>query len=253
MRLGLAGTRVALGRSRGFALALRGDAGIVQLVTDDGLRAVEGLKVNAQRVRAGVEASWPTPVGVGVFTPFVDLGGRWDAGDGATGGGLEVAGGFRYRAPTVGVEVKARTLALHGADGYRESGVAATAFLEPGGSRRGLRLSLTPRWGTPDWTGRLWRPDAGPATPRGDEPAWTLDGRAGYGLGLRGGPGAATPFAELGLSRDGRDRARVGVAYERGPAMDLRTTRFEMSVERAEHGHGVAHTRLLVVVEGRFR
>ena len=253
MRLGLAGTRVALGQAQGFALALRGDAGFVQLVTDDGLRAVEGLEVNAQRVRAGVEASWPTPVRSGVFTPFVDLGGRWDAGDGATGGGLEVAGGFRYRAPTVGVEVKARTLALHGADGYRESGLAATAFLEPAGSGRGLRLSLTPRWGTPDWTGRLWRSDAGSAGPRGDEPAWTVDGRAGYGLGLRGGPGAATPFAEWGLSRDGRDRTRVGVAYERGAAKDQRTSSFEMSIERAEHGRGIMDTRLFVVVEGRFR
>ena len=254
MRLGLAGTRIALGRSQGFALAVRGDAGFVQLVTDDGLRAVEGLEVNAQRVRAGVEASWPTPVGVGVFVPFIDLGGRWDGGDGATGGGLEVAGGFRYRTPTVGVEVKARTLALHGADGYRENGLAATAFLEPGGSGRGLRLSLTPRWGSPDWTGRLWRPDAaGPAAPRGDEPAWMLDGRAGYGLGLRGGPGSATPFAEMGLTPDGRDRARVGVAYELGAAKDLPTSRFEMSVERAEHARGIMHTRLLVVVEGRFR
>ena len=190
MRLGLAGLRMDLGRPAGVALVLRGDAGFAQLETEDGLRAVDGLSVQTQRVRAGVEASRPMPTATGILSPFVEIGARWDGGDGVAGGGIEVAGGVRYRAPNGGVEVKARTLAMHGGEGVAEHGIAATAFIEPGAQGTGLRLSLTPRWGAPESRDVFWRSDYAMRGMRHDPGArrFMFDGRIGYGLALRGRP-----------------------------------------------------------------
>ena len=146
MLMGLGGIRYAFGPVSGFDFAVRGDAGFARLETDEGPRAIEGMMVNVQRLRMGVEASLPMAFAGVPVTPFIDLAGRYDGGDGATGGGVELAGGFRYRGPMVGFEVKGRALAMHTADSYSEEGVKATLIVGPDG-RRGFRLTLAPRWG----------------------------------------------------------------------------------------------------------
>ncbi|MCY4012691.1 MAG: autotransporter outer membrane beta-barrel domain-containing protein [Gammaproteobacteria bacterium] len=251
MRLGLAGLRMDLGRPAGFALALRGDAGLVQLETEDGLRAVDGLSVHAQRVRAGIEASRPMATVDGIFSPFLEIGARWDGGDGEAGGGIEIAGGVRYRGSSGGVEVKARTLAMHGAEGVAEHGIAATAFIEPGPRGTGLRLSLTPRWGAPESRDVFWQSDY---TMRGMRPGaprrhWMLDAQVGYGLALRGRPGRLEPFSAIAGSPGTDSRGRVGVRYEAGGGHGV--SRYEVSTERVE-GVGRVDHRLLLVAEARF-
>ena len=254
MRLGMAGLRVALGRPGGLEVALRGDGGAVRLGTEEGLRVIDDLGVRAQRVRFGVEASWPVSTGAGEMTPFIDLGGRWDGGDGDTGGGVEVAGGIRYRGPVGGFEVKGRTLAQHGAEGYTESGATATLLIAPQSGGRGLRLSLTPRRGIADSTDRFWRPAYGLRPSHVDRRAdrdWTFDGRIAYGFGLRKRSGTVTPFGVVGIAGD-RDRTRAGVSYDLDGVSSGLRLRFEFSLQRDERPAGRADHGLLMTLEARF-
>ena len=254
MSLVMGGLRIAVGRPGGLDLALRGDGGTVQLETEEGLRAINGLGVRAQRVRVGVEASWPVTTGDGEMTPFIDLGGRWDGGNGDAAAGVEVAGGLRYRGALGGFEVMGRTLAQHGAEGYSESGVAATLFLAPRADGRGLRLSLTPRRGIAESTGRFWQNAYGLrpfGADRRVDRDWTFDGRIGYGFGLRKRAGTVTPFGVAQLAGE-RDRTRVGMSYELGRAASGLPLRVDVSLERDERRGGRAEHGLLVTLEARF-
>ena len=213
MTMGVAGLRFELGRTLGVDLAVRGDAGFAELETGDGLAAVEGLSVGVHQVRVGFEGSWPLELRGGTLVPFVDIGGRFDGGDGQTGGGLEVAGGVRFRSANVGVELKGRTVAMHAADGYAENGLSAAIVVGPSTDGRGWSLSLAPRWGgAADMTDMLWRRDYRRGT-GGMRPGWGLAGRVGYGAGLSQRPGLVTSFGEFDLSARDRRRVRFGVSY----------------------------------------
>ncbi|MDE0192890.1 MAG: autotransporter outer membrane beta-barrel domain-containing protein, partial [Gammaproteobacteria bacterium] len=230
MDLGIVGLRLVLGGFGGLDFALRGDGGMVKLSTGPGLAAIQGLAARVQRFRAGLEMSWPVATGDGTLTPFVDLGARLDGGDGATGGGLEVLGGLRYRGTRGGLEIKGRALAQHAAEGYSETGVAASLFLAPKTDGRGWALALTRRRGVVEATPEVWR---GPLRNRArTDAAWSLDGRIGYGFGLRTRPGTASPFVETATGRDGV-RMRFGVGYESGGA-SARSLHAEVSAERHE-------------------
>lgn len=252
-RLGLVGGRLHVGGAGGVKLALRGDAGMVQLETDEGLRGIDALAVNAQRFRAGVEASWPVALMSGELVPFVDIGARWDGGDGATGEGAEVAGGIRYRGPLAGLEVRGRSLVQHGAADTEESGVAATIFIEPNPQGRGWQLSLSPRLGAAEWTDRFSRPArALAASERRVGPEWQWQTRIGYGFAMQRRPGTLTPFSELYTAgREGR-RARLGIAYEMAGG-DSRSIRLQALSEVLAGGRAAEdERRVLVTAEARF-
>ena len=213
MSMGVAGLRFDLGSPLGVDLAVRGDAGFAELETGDGLAAVEDLSVGVHQVRLGVEGSWPLQLGGSTLVPFVDIGGRFDGGDGQTGGALEVAGGVRFRSPNVGVELKGRTVAMHAVEGYSESGLSAAIVVGPSMDGRGWSLSLAPRWGgAADMTDMLWRRDYRRGM-GGLRHGWGLAGRVGYGAGFSGRPGLVTSFGEFDLSERDRRRVRFGVSY----------------------------------------
>ena len=252
-RLGLLGGRHHVGGALGLELALRADAGMVQLKTDRGLGAIEGLVVNVQRLRAGVEAAWPLRLGSGELVPFVDFGGRWDGGDGATGAGAEVAGGLRYRGAVAGLELRARSLVHHGMAATEERGFAATFFVEPDAQGRGWRLSLSPRRGDAEWTDRFSRSPSALAAgvARRAQPGWQWQARVGYGLSMRGRPGTLTPFAEVDTNGPGGARTRLGAACEMTGG--ARRIRLEALLERAGGGRsGGDGRRVLVTAEARF-
>ena len=214
MTLGAAGARVELGRRLGMDLALRGDAGFLQLETDEGVGPAHDLTVGVHHARLGVTGSWSYVLGDGLLTPFVEANARFDGGDGLGGAGLEVAGGVRYRGPVLGMELKGRTLAAHGADGYSESGLAgAVVFGRDGGE--GWSFALAPRWGrTADATDLAWRGDyRGLAAGSGLRPSWGVAGRLAHGFPLRERPGIVTPFGEYDLTHGDRARTRVGMSY----------------------------------------
>ena len=256
LRMGMAGLRSELLQFDKFELALRGDAGIVSLATDDGPTALDGLAVSAQRVRVGVEAGYALEsTGGGILKPFLDIGGRYDGGDGQTGFGVEVAAGVRYRSATVGFEAKARTLAMHSADDYSETGASAMLMVTPGTGGKGLRFSVAPRWGgAADGQELFWNQDdvfrdnvAGNEHRRSRD-KWGVAARVGYGFGLRRGKGAVAPFVEYDLNQRDRKETRFGIGYV---AERDRRMQFDVSGARVSSPHGTEQ-RWLLTLHGRL-
>ena len=250
LRMGMAGIRTELLRFGGFELALRGDAGIAALETEEGATALDGLAVSAQRIRVGLEAGYAmaTTAG-GTLTPFLDIGGRFDGGDGDTGSGVEVAAGVRYRSATIGFEAKARTLVMHAADDYAETGASAMLLVAPGAGGKGLRFSLAPRWGGHAdgqdlfWNQeRVFRGSHERDEFRGGRANWGVAARLGYGFGLRGGDGALSPFVEYDLTRNDRQETRFGIGYA---AERTRSIQFDLSGARVGSQLGVEQRWLL--------
>ena len=198
------------GIGHGIDLAARGDASIAFMETERGDGAVDGFDAAVSRVRGGVEASRRIAMADGAsLTPFAELAGRMDGGDGVTGPGVELAGGLRYAGPRVAVEVRGRWLAAHTEKGAEERGVSLTARLDPGALGRGLSASLAPRWGAgTDGADKLWRDEMPGAS--GASEAGGFEGELGYGMPAFGGRFTGTPNAGFGQSDGGGRDYRVG-------------------------------------------
>ena len=256
LRMGLVGIRSELLQFDDFELALRGDAGIASLETDNGPTALDGLAVSAQRVRVGVEAAYVLgTTGGGTFKPFLDVGGRFDGGDGQTGFGVELAAGVRYRSATVGFEAKARTLAMHAADDYSETGASAMLMVTPGTGGKGLRFSLAPRWGglaeSQDmfWSqAHVFQGSRENNELRRGRNKWGMAARLGYGFGLRQTEGAVSPFVEYDLTQHDQQETRFGIGYKAESAKRLQ---FDVSGAQVENQQGTEQ-RWLLTLQGRL-
>ena len=250
MWLGVVGGRRALASVGRVQFDLRGDVAMVRLETGEGPEAIDDLSATVQRYRVGVETSHTTRWTNGAtFTPFAEVDGRRDAGDGQTGSGVEVAGGVRVRHPGsgFGLEGRGRALLLHTASGYREHGISVTAVFAPGGTDgRGLSLEVTPGWGTPAIGGdALWRDQAfGPGRMAPVVDAASVDARAGYGFAMRSGRVLA-PFSEIGIRN--RDHRRLRVGLRLGSTGKAKSPlQLEMAGERID-GWGTVDHRLVVM------
>ena len=235
MRLGVAGVRQALPAVGRVDVAVRGDIGMLRLATGDGTELIDGLSVDARRLRVGLEASRSVSLGGATLTPFAEVGGRHDGGDGQTGTGLELAGGLRLGGlgSRLAVEARGHVLAVHTASGYAERGGSVTATLTPSGDAggRGLAVTVLPRWGAPGGAGTLWLDEAlgrygmsGPASGSG-----ALDTRVAYGFGV--GRQVLAPFSEVGRAAGGYRRLRMGAQLLGDGGL-----RFEVGGERLERG-----------------
>ena len=252
MRLVVIGGRQVLASLRRVDVVLRSDVGLVRLETRGGTQVLEGLAANAQRYRVGLETSHTTRWSNGAtLTPFVEVAGRRDDGDGEVGTGVEVAGGVRLAHPGsgFGLEARGRVLALHAAAGYREHGFGMTARLTPGGTDgRGLSVAVTPGWGAPvGGADALWREQAfggvGMGAFAGD--GASMDARVGYGFAMRAGR-VVTPFGEVGVYGAEHRRLRAGVRLGRA-ARDVAPLHVELAGERNETAWGYVDRRLGVI------
>ena len=189
LRLALVELKRRLGTPGGLDLAIMGDAGWARLRTGDGEETIDRWDIDVNQVRIGVELSAPARLGGAQLTPFGTVHARRDGGAGQTGDGIEVAGGIRAVLGIVSLDAQARTLARHSAEGYGERGAAVTLALGQQGSEEGFSFSVSPRWGAPAYaTGALREGPLGGLRNGGpDSDRWTLDARAGYGVGLPGG------------------------------------------------------------------
>ena len=253
MRMGLGGIRYSFGRLAGLDLAVRGDAGFAQLETDEGPRAIQGLAVDVQRLRIGAEASLPMALRGVPVSPFINVAARFDGGDGATGGGVELAGGFRYQGSAVSLEVKGRTLAMHADESYSEEGVKATLVVGPD-SRKGFRLLLSPRWGGAAEAMDIFRYQGHPfaGALRRENRGWGLGTRVSYGFDMWRRPGTIMPFGEVDLSREDYRQARLGVSYELASAILGLPHRLEISGESAESDRHGTLLRFLLTGQAHF-
>ena len=218
MWMGSTGARRALAPAGPVDLALLGDAQFVRVETEDGdeARVIQGLTVDVWRLRAGVEGSYTSVLENGAaVTPFAEIAGRYDGGDGGGETGVEISPGVYYSDPAsgFGLEARARALLLHSGEGYEEYGASVTASLAPGAGGEGLSLSLSPRWGTgsDEGVGMLWNDDGFGRTRHPGDSTMSLDARAGYGI--RTMRGLLTPFGGLGWRERETRRVRLGVRF----------------------------------------
>jgi hypothetical protein len=226
MALAILGARRSLGNMGGLDVALRGDAGTVNLSTAEAEGVIADQAVAAQRFRLGLEGAHTFQMSsCAKVTPYGEVSGRFDGGDGQTGGGLEAAGGLRYECPRsrFRLEARGRVLALNSA--YSETGGSVMASYSPGADGLGLSMALAPSWGASGGGAQaLLRDDAfrriGHLGSMRDD--WSMDAQVGYGMRLQPVPGVLTPFALLGPAGAG-SQMRLGVRFEglRGTAFEL--------------------------------
>ena len=239
MRMGAVGARgtvVPAPAGGGFELALKTDA-LWMRVSSEAAGGLPGDRADARRLRLVLDASRVVETGGGAtLTPRFEAGVRRDGGGTGSGTGLEVGAGLRYARSAVTVEGRVRALAVHEASGYEEWGASGSVRVEPSASGRGLSLTLAPTWGNASSAvERLWslRDPGGLAANDDFEPRARLDAELGYGLKGPRGVGVATPYAGLGLAREGERAWRTGARWDLSPdfTLGLEATRHEPSTD----------------------
>ena len=206
-----------------MSLALRGDATTASLETDAGNGAADGLAADVNRIRIGLEGSFRTETGQGgMLEPFGQVNLRSDGGDGDTGTGVEIAGGVRMTSSTFTLEAQGRTLAMHGADEYSESGFSLMAKLNPSASHTGVAVTIAPRWGADALgNGMLWQDslNIGSANTYGALTGFghggagkSIDTQIGYGMLVADEQYLFTPFVDYGVSDDNRRELLLGAS-----------------------------------------
>ena len=250
-----AGGRRAMDVSGPLDWALLGDMGLGRVETEDGVQAIAGLTVDVWQVRLGVEGSFTAELESGaILTPFMEVAGRYDGGDGRQETGVELSPGMSFSDPGngFGLEVRGRALVFHSAENYEEYGLSATASLSPRSDGLGLSLSLTPRWGeNAAGADTLWREDGfgQQASRSNDGTAMSLDTRLGYGLKAMNG--VLTPFGELGLREQDSRQMRIGARFNRNHS-DPGALSLELSGEWRENQGGDTEQRVGVIGRMRF-
>ncbi len=208
-----------------LGLSLKGDVSLTQAVAEGALAGAD-LETDTTRARLLMEAH----LTVGALQPYLELGIRADGGDGVTGTGGELGGGFRYYSGGWSIEGEARTL-ISGKGTSEEWQASATVVKEPTSTDgTGLTLRLTPTFGTPgglgsgvisglwqeSWTGMpLGMPGRGAGTAM--EQRWELEWS--YGLLTRGGR-LLEPFGGLTLvpGAESRNAGRLNLGARMAPA-----------------------------------
>ena len=253
MRLAALGGRHPFAGGERIEVSVVEEISVLDLTTGDALGPVGDRSVSVGQARLGLEASGVAPADCECsLTTFVRAFARGDWGDGATGAGLELAAGVRYRnhPRRLGIDAGIRALAVHSAEDARERSANLTFSVLPQADGTGWRASLAWRRGAGDarlaalggispWT-------APSARLPGAKRRWIAESRLGYGIRLP--RGAATPFVELdaGHSRRG---ARFGVRHEFGDR--VRGLVVEWGIEQHSVFAGVEN-RILLEAFGWF-
>lgn len=243
-----------------FGLALRGDAAMASLETDDGSGAADGLAADVNRFRVGLEGSYRTETGQGgLLEPFGQISLRSDGGDGDTGTGIEIAGGVRMTSSAFTIEARGRTLAMHSADEYSESGFSLLATLNPSASATGVSVSIAPRWGADaQGTGILWQDTLhdshayGAMTGFGNAGAQaSIDTQIGYGMLVAQENYLFTPFVDYGVI-DGDRRELLFGASLRQVAQGNANLDVNLALGRVEERTGASSGKIGLNATLRF-
>ena len=200
MQMAALGSRGELVTWRGLALALKGDAFVVNMEGSEWARGdavmLPEVDADANRLRLMVEGrrEWQ-PSAQQQLGLSLEFGGRWDGGDADTGMGTELGGGLEYRhaAWGLGLETRGRYLLGHTERAFEEWGASVALALDPGEEGVGPSFTLAPAWGEAS---------------SGVENLWREERLLGASLG-----GKAAP-AERGGMRPNRLRMELGYGFE---------------------------------------
>ena len=226
MQMAALGSRGELVTWRGLALALKGDAFVVNMEGSEWARGdavmMPEVDADANRLRLMVEGrrEWqPSPQQqLGLSLEF---GGRWDGGDADTGMGTELGGGLEYRhaAWGLGIETRGRYLLGHTERAFEEWGASVALALDPGEEGIGPSLTLAPAWGeASSGVENMWRNEQLLGASLGDQEMLAERGgwrpnrlrmELGYGFETRG-PGLLKLYSALDEAGPGSRNWRLG-------------------------------------------
>ena len=232
MRMGALGARSELlsaSEDSGLSLALKSDVFWMQVeskaIEESDGRGLKRAEAKASRLRLLLEGSQSFELDSGArLTPSLEMGLRSDGGDAERGSGVELRAGFRYTVPGMTIEANAHSLFGHQRREYEEWGASGSIRMAPGGSGRGLSLTVAPSWGAAaSGVDGLWSiRDTRPLTPDSEVQSGSrLDAEIGYGVGVSGALGVLTPYSGLSLSNDGERTYRLGGRWNIAPAFNL--------------------------------
>ncbi len=211
------GARWAVAQQGQVTLSVPVKAEIVRLKTDgDGSTAISGLSIKSWRASGGVEAAHS---GVSLDSSWVltsrgSVSFRWDGGDGLTGKGIEVGGGFGLHAPDsrVSLNARGRWLATHSDSNQKEWGASVGVAIAPDSQGRGWSASLRQEWGLQQEgvlsDDTLFENGTGGST----STLGSLAARAGYGFGLM--EGLMTLSADARLATGDEEVPHYGAGME---------------------------------------
>ena len=223
-----------------MALDLKADGSLARYAVEDNGTLIAETTVDASRLRLALEGSEAFSLSSGaLFTPSVAVGMRWDGGDGETGMGVELGGGFTYVASGLTTELRARALLAHQGD-VQEWGIGGSVRYGPRADGHGLSVSVMPSYGaTGGDVSQLWESgltSGGVLT--ASDAASRLDAEVGYGLRALGGVGLLTPYGGFGMLEDGVRSYRVGsrLSLGAGVALSLEGERRDSVTGVPDHG-----------------
>ena len=250
LRLGALGMNYALAEG-GLDWTVKTDAFLVELAADeaDGLPEAQG---EARRVRVALagQGDWGATA-TQRWRPSVEVGVRYDDGDAATGGGIELGGGLGYTDTALGlvVETQARVLMAHEAKEFDEWGAGAQVRYAPGVGAQGLKVQVASTYGAvASRTGALWGQGTPGLAGRVGPAAARLAANVGSGVRLWQGLGLVTPYGGLTWAGRGTERG-----YRLGGQWALKEA-FQMTLEGEERQAAVraAEHRLSLTVQWQF-
>ena len=259
LRLAALGGRHPFAVSDRLTVSVVEDIGVLKLTTGASTGPAGDRSASVGRVRLGLEAAGTAPPDCDcTLTTYVRALARGDWGDGATGTGLELAAGVRYRhlPRRLGVDAGIEALAAHSAEDVTERSANVTLSILPKADGTGLQVSLVWRRGTAGsgvetldglspWADFGSAPLAGGRVDRN----WTVGIRLGFGRATR--RGLATPFAEFDAAgQSGRGGGRIGMRHEYGDRE--RGLRLEWSFGSGGSGAGGSGNDVTVSATARF-
>ncbi len=218
-------------------LALQGSVSVTWALIADNGGDIDALTVRMDVVRMSLDGGYVRRLAAGgTLEPSVQLGLRFDGGDGETGTGMEVGGTLRYLKPAAGLTVMGRSRTLLLADDRAEWGVGGLIRLDPGADGKGLSVSLAPDWGHTDSAiERLWKQGAKDMTAN-DDAGGRINAEIGYGLPTPGGRGTLTPVTGLSLAKGSRTYS-AGVRFKNAALnLGLEGQRIDRDAARPEYG-----------------
>ena len=238
---GLSAEVLATGAAK---LRLKGEALRTELMVAGSAKkgaGIAALTMDASRLRMTVEATRPHILTGGArLAPMLEVGVRYDGGDGETGTGAELGGGLSYDDSTRRLTAAGNARVLLGRRGHDEWGIQAEFKLRPRQDGSGASFSLRPGYGHSNsgvqqlYERGLRGPDPGVAP----STAARLNARLGYSLFASGG--VLTLAGEM-TTTGGAKSYRLGPHWTPDEQLNV-----ELIGERRERlGSRATHTILL--------
>ena len=211
----LGGRRTFESGTAGIDWEIRGDVEYMSL------ESVYDVVISASRARLGLEGSSTLRFGSDAFVrPFLELGVRYDEGAGRhTGAGVEVVAGavFRHSRSGIWLEARGRTLLLHAAADYKESGFSLTAGMQPSADGTGLSVLISPQWGgSAEGSNAIWGDHGLNPAHRGiamTQNERSIRSEVAWGFLAPHSGAMIQPFGEMQASDGHHRRARLGARY----------------------------------------